>query len=771
MSKLKKSLLISGIVLVILVGGVILFISPITKYLIQKYDEKYTGRQITIDWAYTNPFTGFIHLSNLKIYENNSDTIFFSAKEVNANFSMLKMFSQTYEINKITINEPRGIVIQNKLKFNFEDLIEKFTTDSNSVNAPVHFNILDINIKDGEFYYIDKVTPISYFIKQVNIQSTGKRWNLDTLVANFSFTPGIGNGDIKGDFGMNVNTKDYSLTVIANKYDLNFIGQYLKDITNYGSFSANLDAHMNVIGNFNNGKNITAKGMVAFNDFHFGKTPDNDYAYFENLAISINELSPLKQMYFYDSIILNRPYFKYERYDSLDNLQTMFGKNGNNIENTIANNTKFNLVIEIANYIKLISQNFLQSHYKVDKLAIYNSDIKFNDYSLNEKFTIELNPLTIIADSIDTNNKRVNVSVKSGIKPYGDFSGTLSINPKDSSDFDLHYNLQNLPVAMFNPYTIEYTSFPLDRGTIGFNGTWHVRDGVINSENHLLITDPRTSSRIKNKSVKYIPMPLVMAFVRDGNNVIDYEIPITGNLKNPKFNLRDVFLNLLENIFVKPPTTPYRMKVNSIETEIEESFVLTWNTRQSFLFSDQNKFIEKLAEFLKKNPEENIVVHPHHFELKEKEYILFYEAKKKYFLTFNNKTSKTFNELDSIKVEKMSVKDAQFIHYLNTQVKDSLLFTVQEKCIRLLDASFLNSKYKQLNKQREEDFLSCFKKEEVRNQVKFSSEQRVVPYNGFSFYKIEYKSEFPESLIKAYQKMNEINDKAERKKELPVFKL
>ena len=50
------------------------------------------------------------------------------------------------------------------------------------------------------------------------------------------------------------------------------------------------------------------------------------------------------------------------------------------------------------------------------------------------------------------------------------------------------------------------------------------------------------------------------------------------------------------------------------------------------------------------------------------------------------------------------------------------------------------------------------------NRVKILKGEQVVPYNGFSFYKIEYKGEFPESLIKAYHNMNELNNEAPRKK-------
>ena len=160
--------------------------------------------------------------------------------------------------------------------------------------------------------------------------------------------------------------------------------------------------------------------------------------------------------------------------------------------------------------------------------------------ALTEKFSTEANPLYIIADSVNKNRKRVEVSFKSRIQPYGNVSVTLSINPKDSGDFDVQYHLQSLPVSMFNPYLITYTSFPLDGGTIELNGTWKVRNGIINSDNHLLVIDPRVTKRLRNKDTKWIPSPLIMSFIRERGNVIDYEIPITGNLKNPKFHLHDV---------------------------------------------------------------------------------------------------------------------------------------------------------------------------------------------------------------------------------------
>src|ERR1035437_3619443 len=246
MNKLKKTLFILISSIIIIGVLVIAFISPITKYLIEKYDEKYTGRQITMNWAYVNPFTGYIHFSDLKIYELKSDSVFFSANGISLNIAMLKLFSKTYEISECTLDRPRGIVIQEKKDFNFNDLVDKFSPKENSdtTTAPLHFNILSVKINDGEFQYREKVIPINYFIKKVNFESTGKRWDADTIAAKISFLPGTGSGDVSGDFTINLKNKDYRFAVVAHKFDLNIIEQYLKELTNYGSFSANIDADM-----------------------------------------------------------------------------------------------------------------------------------------------------------------------------------------------------------------------------------------------------------------------------------------------------------------------------------------------------------------------------------------------------------------------------------------------------------------------------------------------------------------------------------------------
>jgi len=763
--KWKRILLIVGISVISFVVLIIIFISPITKYLIEKYDVKFTGREIKMSWVYVNPFTGYIHLSGVEIFEEKSSRHFLNATSISANFSMLKMLSKTYEISSITIDKPIGVVVKNLHQFNFDDIVKKFSKkdkSNTSKKPPVKFNILDMEIIDGIFYYKEPLTPINYFIKKFNFKSKGKYYNIDSIAGNLNFESGVGSGKIIGNFIINTTSLGYKLNIVLKKFDLNIIEQYLKNMSNYGTVKAFIDADLRAIGNFKSQQSVNIKGKLAINDFHFGKTRKTDYASFSILKVGITELDPEHKKFYFDSVLLAHPYFNYERYDYLDNYQRMFGAKGSAVKVISANPESYNLILEIAKYVKVIFKNFLRSNYKVNNLNVADGDIQYKDYAISEKFVASLNPFNINSDSIDNTKKQVKIFVTSAIKPFGSIALALSMNTKSNKDFDLNYQFKKIPIPLFNPYILTYTSFPLDRGTVEINGNWSVRNDFITSTNHIIVIDPRLSKKIKKVDMRWIPMPLIMFVVRERGNVIDYEVPITGNLKDPKFNSCDVIKDAVSNIFIKPVTTPYRYKVANTENEIEKSMHVTWALHQAIPNKTQKKFLNKIADFLQENPSTKLTVTPTNYIEKEKEYILFFEAKKKYFIAQSSIKSNSVSEADSINIEKIQTKNAAFVKYVNKNITDTSLFTLQEKCYKLVGEQFVNEKYNQLLRLRKATFMSAFKDNKTNAQINVVANKNEIPMNGFSYYKINYKGNFPEELSEAFEKLAYLNSEAPR---------
>lgn len=758
----KVTAIILGVLFTLIVL-VIAFISPIAKYLIEKYDEKFLGRQITLDWIYLNPFTGYAHIDDLKLYEANKDSVFVSFSGLSINVEMWKLIGKNYEISNLSINKPEIHITQNRQSFNFDDIIKRFApkdTTAPKDTSTLKLSVLDVKISGGKFFYIEKAIPVNYWVTDLDIETPGYRWNVDTVLATVKLKSGPGTGDVKLDANFNLKTMDYKIKALVNKFDLSIFEQYLKDLANYGRIRANLDCDVSAEGNVNNQLNMKASGYLAVNDMHFGKNAAEDYLSFKKLALNMNNISPLQYEYDFDTIAIVNPFFKYERYDYLDNLQRMFGVGGSEIKQAQADSSKFNLILEISDFVQVIAKNFVKSHYRATKFALYNGDIRFNDYAIREKFAIAASPLNILAKDIDKNNPRINVNLNTGLKPHGQVTFGVSINPHGIKDFDISYAIKEIALPDVNPYVVTYTSFPFKSGTLEFKGQWHVRDSIIESMNHLIILNPQLLKRVKKKDAKWLPLPLIMAIVREPGNYIDYEIPVRGSLSDPKFKVGDIITDILRNIFVKPPTYPYRSYVKTQQLEVENHQIFRWGMHQTILSNGQENFMEKVAKFLEHNKEAKIYIAPVEYTLKEKEHLLYYEAKKKYYLNTKGLKASQYTEDDSLAVEKMSVKDTMFIRTLNKAVKGSdMMFTVMEKCMQYIDTSTLNNKLDKLAAARKKSFMASFVDEGVVKRVVFSTEKSEQPRIGSSFYKISYDGDVPDNLRKALEKLDEDVDK------------
>ena len=765
--RIRKIVLISTIVLVGVVALVIVFISPITKYLVEKYDVQYTGREIKMDWAYVNPFTGYLHFDGLKIFECESDTVFISMAGFSLNFAIFKAIKGEYEISDLTLNKPWARVIQDSTQFNFSDLLVQFSSkDSARVDTvakdPVKFSLLNVKIEKGEFHFKETTIPINYYIKNVNIESTGKHWNSVETDVRFALDAGIGSGHIEGKSHINLDSLDHKTEVSVRQFNLEILNQYLKEISNYGTFRAMLDADVQTTGNFKDPKKTDAKVRLDLTKFHFGKSVENDYLAFDRLHVRIKRVSPKEGIFFYDSILLYKPYFKFERYDSLDNLQTMFGVNGQKVTNVDNNEKRFNLILEIAHYLRNLTENLLKSNYKLHYLSIKNGNLIYNDYTPREKFSIAANPFNLSAEGIDKTKNKGKIQLHSGLKPFGEANLTAYLHPKNPKDFELAYELKELPVSQFNPFIVTFTSFPMERGKLEVKGTWNVKNGKIESQNRLTIVDPKVAKRVRKRDTKWIPVPLIMAFLRERGNVVDYDIPIKGDLNKPKFKVWDPIIDVLGNIFIKPPTVPYGLHVRNVEDKLQKSISIKWGIHAHDLPESSEKFVKQMAEFLKENPKAMIRIRPAIYEDKEKEAILLYSAKKLYYKHANHRKDKDYSVDDSLNVEKMPNKEAEFLKYLNARITDSLLFTVQHKSLNVVGDKRVDAGYARLNAERKRKFLSYFEKEQQK-QIQMKAPHNQIPFNGLSLYEVSYKGDFPDKLRKEYNKYENLNDDLFRK--------
>lgn len=742
------------VVVLIIMVLLILVLSPLTKYLIRKYDVKYTGREIEVSHVFINPFTGKLSLRDFKMHEPDSDSLFISFHRFSVKLSILKLLTGTYQVSSLKLDQPVANITRTDTVFNFTDLIKRFTSKPvDTTKGPMHLNILNIKLSGGEITYSEPASITSLTISDIGFSSPGKYWDRDSVSGEFSLKPDT--GYMNGNFTVNTRSKDYRFAAKAGNIALSSFNDFLKGFIRNPSMFATLFADLTASGNYGDPMNVNARGRLEINNFRIGSGKQENVAAFRKFLVKINEVDMKKSILHIDTILIDSPYVKYEKYDTLDNIRRMLTSR----KKTPEKPDTVNLALKLMN-----------SDYYINDLEVKNANLRFYDYSISQKFSIAFNPFSIKTDSVDSKNRRIKISINSKIEPYGSFSAFISMNPKNKKNMSGDYKLTNLPATMFNPYINTYTSYLLNRGKIQMNGNWSINNDNIQSMNHFLVLDPSDIKRSKGEDAKRVPLPIIMAFIRERGRIIEYEIPITGNLKNPKFHLSDVITDILRNIFVKPPTTPYRQQVQKVESVIDKTLSVEWKMRQAGLTTEQQKFLEGIAAFLKDNPDASIVVHPIYHESKEKEHILLFETKKKYFIEKNTKGGNKLSKDDSLKVENLSTLDKKFRLYLDSSIKKPLPLTLQAKCSRLIGEDLVNRRYELLQKERKDIFMKYFNESKTAARVDFLKEEDQFPFNWFSYFRIDYKGKVPESLQKAFDKLYQINSQPPREKYFNLFR-
>src|SRR5579871_4609898 len=109
---------------------VLIFLSSIVKYLIEKHSEEYTGRKIVMENLHINLFSGNIRFDKLKIFEAKSNTVFFACDRIEGTISTHKLLASKYDITDLQLEKPVINITQKGNKFNFSDLVKQFVTDA-----------------------------------------------------------------------------------------------------------------------------------------------------------------------------------------------------------------------------------------------------------------------------------------------------------------------------------------------------------------------------------------------------------------------------------------------------------------------------------------------------------------------------------------------------------------------------------------------------------------------------------------------------------------
>jgi len=583
----RKAIKVSLIVISILTALILisaLLISPIAKNYIQKHSKDMIGRKVQIQGLHLNIFTGTLELDSVSMFEQNDKDVFASIDTFYVNIELTKLLSKKLEIAELKVIRPYLVVLQNGDLFNFDDLMSKKDTakkDTSKSSFPRSTLIKNITIRGGKLIYTDQ--------KLVN---TIKMNELAVTIPSISF----GNGNTKsgvhlkvGDIAtidskliMNMKTKDYQLNLLAKDLNIDMIKPYVAQYLNIGEMAGLVSGNLFIAGKSDHIMDFklsgTADGKKLIMTNSFGEPMFTA----ENTELKINQISKTKALYLFDYIHASNA--------KLDFVMNPDPKPNNFMAIFKPDNPK-----ETTKSIK--------NTFKVTDLRVSNSQLIFTDKTISPNFKLPIN-------NVDFQAKNFDLDGKNEYKMNGSFSGGGNIDFNwvgDRSDFSnqqIMINLQNFGLKIISPYCKHYTAYDITKGNMNFVSKTKIKNNEINSSNIVDVYRMDVGKKHKELKVKYnVPLKLALYVMKDKDDKINFNLPVKGNMKDPKFSYSQIVWQTVVNLMVKVALSPFKFLAGALGLNPDKMESIQINPLQTNFTAEQYSQFNDLSAFVKKKPD------------------------------------------------------------------------------------------------------------------------------------------------------------------------
>ena len=708
---IRRIFVLVFIVLVSLLVAIFLLISPIAEYVAEKYSIEMTGRNIQMDNLRINLLTGVVRARNLRVYEPSSSGVFVGIGLLYVNTDLFSFLSGSNSIREIRLENPVVNISQKGEKFNFDDLISRFTaseaTSDTKSAEPVKYLLQRTVVLNATINYSCSAPSIKAGIDKLNIDLSPIAWNDPMIGVKSDFSVRSG-GKTKAALNFNAESGDYNLKLDLKDLDIKLLFPYLRDYILVKSLDGLFSSNLTVKGNTDRPADISAAGFLAMRNFSMTDTTSEALASFGALSIEIDTINSGRDMYYFKNILLDRPFVRFAMYDDGYNFDRIMitDATSDTLNGDAPPEEYANIFRMMADYIAYFTSEYKVSNYKANSFRLTNGEIFYTDYTLEDKFAYHLDSMQLISENLNSANDRLMVSLYARMNTSGVMNGTMQVNPDGFSDMEIAYSIKELLLSDINPYSVYYVASPFIQGQLSFESNTTIRDLLLKSENILRIDQVKVGEKVKNSTAMDIPVKLAVSLLKDLHGNIRLSIPVEGDLNDPTYRWGKALLQVLKNIVVKAAVAPYKLLAGMFGGDEDQYKEIRMKFIQPKLLPAEATKLDNLVNALKSKPELAIGLVQQSDSQHELEVLALYKAKQDFL---GIKSIDSLSLVDLSRIKSVSNRDSLFNVWVNSRIGQAQsLLSVQQKVVRLYGIENLRPEVENLEKLRASEIVNYF---------------------------------------------------------------
>lgn len=255
----------------------------------------------------------------------------------------------------------------------------------------------------------------------------------------------------------------------------------------------------------------------------------------------------------------------------------------------------------------------------IREIVVEDGTFRFVDRSTTPLYSEEMTKIALNVTGVTTApDQRAGIAMQAVVGATGavNLKGEVALAATPFY-LDLRGELYQFALARTNPYFRQVFDWFLKRGSITNTIHYRVVGSELTAANQVKIqrlSVEKDKSPLESDKKIGLPLGLIVAMVTDSRGNIEFDLPVSGDLKEPGFSLGGAIWAALKNVLVNMATGPFRAvgKLFSKGDEVEELKMdpVTFTPGSANVSAEGSQHLHRVADFLRAAPNLRLALRP-----------------------------------------------------------------------------------------------------------------------------------------------------------------
>jgi uncharacterized protein involved in outer membrane biogenesis len=249
----------------------------------------------------------------------------------------------------------------------------------------------------------------------------------------------------------------------------------------------------------------------------------------------------------------------------------------------------------------------------IASFAMKQGRFTFTDQTLSPQFASVISPVDLNVRGISLDpQKKADIELSAVIDGTAPINATGWVSPlKDPVEANSTVTLRNLDLVALSPYSAKFIAYPVAQGQLDWDLDLSTQGSNLAMRNAIKARQLELGDKVESPDAVDAPVKLGLALLRDMSGNIAINLPVKGDLNDPKFSIGGIVLQAFLGLIIKAVASPFSLLASLVPEGAADLSKLAFPPGLATPAQESMDSITSLADILKQRPGISISVVGH----------------------------------------------------------------------------------------------------------------------------------------------------------------